>query len=221
MLASFAATPVTATEGRTMRVVMPPAVSTGTPTRPPRAAPGEPEPRTEVSGPRHVVPSLPFASSPAGPLLALRALPWAVAPGLEVPARSEAALPAGTADQVVQALRLQWARGVGEAHIRLQPDQFGQLSVSLRVEAGQVVARLEATVPAVREWLQANQASLRVALADHHLELDRLEVSEPLADPDARRGDRDDRPREHPSDHERSRRQSSSDPTGARFEVVV
>lgn len=204
-----------------MRVVMPPAVSTGTPTRPPRQAPGAPEARTEVSWPRHDVPSLPFVSSATGPVLALRALPWAVAPGLEVPARSEAALPAGTADQVVQALRLQWARGVGEAHIRLQPDQFGQLSVSLRVEAGQVVARLEADVPAVREWLQANQGSLRVALADHHLELDRLEVSEPVADPDARRENRDDRPRQHASDHARSRRQSSPDSTGARFEVVV
>ena len=60
--------------------------------------------------------------------------------------------------------RVKFAKVVGEAHIRLQPDQFGQLSVSLRVESGQVVARLEADAPAVREWLQANHATLRSAL---------------------------------------------------------
>ena len=79
--------------------------------------------------------------------------------------------------QIVQAIRLQWSRGVGEAHIRLDPEQFGDLTVSLRVERGQVVARLQADAPAVREWLQTNQHALHDGLAEHDLTLDRLEVA--------------------------------------------
>jgi hypothetical protein len=84
-------------------------------------------------------------------------------------------------DQIVQSIRLVWARGVGEAQIRLEPERFGDLSVSIRVEQGQVIARLQSDAPAVREWLQGNQAALRLGLADHQLTLDRLEVVAPDA----------------------------------------
>ena len=90
--------------------------------------------------------------------------------------------PASTAMQIVQAMRMQWSRGVGEAHITLEPQHFGQVSVSLRVEDGQVVARLQAEAPIVREWLQSNQASLRQSLAEQHLTLHRLEITEPSSE---------------------------------------
>jgi len=126
--------------------------------------------------------------------------------------------PGSAAMQIVQAVRMQWSRGVGEAQITLEPQHFGQVSVSLRVEDGQVVARLQAEAPVVREWLQANQASLRQSLADQHLTLHRLEITEPSGEArhDERRGSGSGEPRER-----QAPRRSRRDDTGETFDVVV
>ena len=85
-----------------------------------------------------------------------------------------------TATQIVQAITLQWSRGVGEAHIRLEPQHFGGLTVSLKVEHGQVVARLQAdTRGRSASGCRAIRRLLRQSLADQQLTLDRLEVTEP------------------------------------------
>jgi flagellar hook-length control protein FliK len=128
------------------------------------------------------------------------------------------ASPASTAMQIVQAMRMQWSRGVGEAHITLEPQHFGRVSVSLRVEDGRVVARLQAETPIVREWLQTNQASLRQSLAEQHLTLHRLEITEPSTEA------RHDEPRESGSGEARERqtpRRPRRDETGETFDVVV
>jgi flagellar hook-length control protein FliK len=98
-------------------------------------------------------------------------------------------LPEGTVNQIVQAIRLQWTNGTGEARITLEPEQFGDVTVSVRVERGQVSARVEADTPVVREWLQSNQQTLRHGLAEQNLKLDRLEVAAPPASRDADRRD--------------------------------
>jgi flagellar hook-length control protein FliK len=104
-----------------------------------------------------------------------------------------AEVPAATVSQIVQAIRMQWsARGAGEAVIRLEPSQFGELTVALRVDQGAVTLRLQSDTPVVREWLQTNQPLLRQALAEHQLTLDRLEIAEPAAHDSSR--DRDQRP---------------------------
>ena len=117
-------------------------------------------------------------------------------------------LPTDTVNQIVQAIRLQWSNGSSEARITLQPDQFGDVTVSVRVERGQVVARVEADAPVVREWLQNNQVTLRQGLAEHNLTLDRLEVAKPPESRDAdRRGDRqapDEQPHRRPPQRPRS-----------------
>jgi flagellar hook-length control protein FliK len=124
-----------------------------------------------------------------------------------------------TVDQIVQAIRLVWSRGIGEATIRLEPRHFGDLSVSLRVEQGHVALRLTAEVAAVRDWLQTNQAALRQGLADQHLTLDRLEVapSESGRHESARRDRQDER---QPADERPARRQGKPD-AEAFFEVVA
>jgi flagellar hook-length control protein FliK len=127
------------------------------------------------------------------------------------------ALPSETTAQIVQAMRLQWARGGGEAHIKLEPHHFGDLKVSIKVEQGQVTARLEADVPVVREWLQSNQALLRTSLAEQNLTLDRLEVAEP-------RDPRDSDERQQQNKEERPKPQSSRrrrSETRDVFEVVA
>jgi flagellar hook-length control protein FliK len=123
------------------------------------------------------------------------------------------------APQIIQAIKLSWSRSGGEAHIRLDPRQFGDLSVSIRLDGGQVVARLQADAPAVREWLQTNQRTLQDGLAEHQLKLTRFEVVAPgedAKDPSGKdtREPHDDaqgRPARRPKRHEH----------GERFEVVA
>jgi hypothetical protein len=126
-------------------------------------------------------------------------------------------LPGETTSQIVQSLRLLFSRNGGEAHIRLEPRQFGDLSVSLRVEGRQVTARVEADTPVVREWLHTNQSVLRSGLAEHQLTLGRIEVAEPSEsrDPEARE-------REHSREERRQppRRNPPVD-DDERFQIVV
>jgi flagellar hook-length control protein FliK len=82
-----------------------------------------------------------------------------------------------TAPEIVQTIRLMWSRGIGEAQIQLDPQQFGDLTVVLKVEGREVAARLQADTPEVRDWLRANQQVLREGLAGHDLRLDRLEIA--------------------------------------------
>ncbi|HET9369345.1 MAG TPA: flagellar hook-length control protein FliK [Vicinamibacterales bacterium] len=119
---------------------------------------------------------------------------------------------------IVQAIRLQWSQGAGEARIQLEPEQFGSLAVTLRVVHGQVVARIESDTPAVREWLKTHQDVLHDALADRELSLEQLEIAEPeeSAFSDEQRS-QDDAPPEQPWHPRRWRRPD----TGVQFEVVV
>lgn len=123
------------------------------------------------------------------------------------------------APQIIQSLRVAFMRGSGEAHIRLDPRQFGDVSVSIRVEAGQVVARVQAEAPVVREWLQSNQRTLQVGLAEHQLRLGRLEVVAP-GDEARESTDSDGRRQEEPTDEPPSRRHRRREPTGT-FDVVA
>jgi flagellar hook-length control protein FliK len=126
-----------------------------------------------------------------------------------------------TADQIIQAIRLQWTRGGGEAQIRLEPRQFGDLTVSVRVDQGEVVARLQADTAVVREWLQANEHLLRRSLADQHLTLTRLEVSEPSA---ASAESRQRAPRDgsgQPPPDGRPPRRPRTPETGETFDIVA
>jgi flagellar hook-length control protein FliK len=61
----------------------------------------------------------------------------------------------------------------------LQPTFLGDVTVSVKVDHGEVTARLEASTPVVREWLDANQGWLRDRLADQNLTLSRLDIAAP------------------------------------------
>ena len=64
---------------------------------------------------------------------------------------------ASVSAQVLESIRLQWAKGGGDAQMTLQPGYLGGLSVSLRVDKDVVTASVVAESPAVREWLRANE----------------------------------------------------------------
>jgi flagellar hook-length control protein FliK len=104
------------------------------------------------------------------------------------PAPTTAALPDDTARQIAQSIRLQVSRGGGEATIQLDPRHFGEMSITIRIEHGQVNARVQADSPVVREYLQSHHHVLRDSLAEQQLTLSKFEVAEPPAEP--RQGDR-------------------------------
>lgn len=120
---------------------------------------------------------------------------------------------------IVQAIRLQWARGEGEARIQLDPAQYGELRVTLQVSDGQVHASIESDTPAVREWLQANHHTLVDGLARRDLTLDRFDVSHVRE----QAGRQSDPRRESQSRRERPapRRPWREPESGATFEVVA
>jgi flagellar hook-length control protein FliK len=78
--------------------------------------------------------------------------------------------------QIVQSLRLQFRDGIGEAVLKLKPEHLGSVAISLRVENGGLKANVQADLPAVRQWLESQQDTLRSALAEHGLRLDRFDV---------------------------------------------
>lgn len=84
---------------------------------------------------------------------------------------------ADTSDRIVQSLRMQFARGGGDAIVHIKPEHLGPLSISLRVENGSVSARIIADNPVVAEWIQANEQTLRDGLKSNGLQLDRLVIT--------------------------------------------
>jgi flagellar hook-length control protein FliK len=170
----------------------------------------------------HDAPTLAAAPSipvpvPAAPPAVNGAPAAAIGEGLSSPLRTADA--AELSPQIVQAIKLQWQGGVGEARIRLQPDYLGELTIAIRVERGGVTASLESDTPAVRQWLQGHELSLRQGLSDQGLQLDRLLVSEqsPRADWENSEKHQQDEA-QSPGQKHPSRRRRPDEQT---FEVVV
>lgn len=110
-------------------------------------------------------------------------------------------MPASQADdvvlpQLVRAMRIQLAGGVGEARIQLDPEHLGAVTVNLRVEGGVVSAVVTAEQSAVRQLIENQETSLRQALAEQGLLLGKLHVERDGRSPGERRSQgQDDTPR--------------------------
>jgi flagellar hook-length control protein FliK len=121
--------------------------------------------------------------------------------------------------QIVQSLRLHATSGGGEARVRLRPEYLGEVTIKVVVEDGVVSARLEASVPAVRDWAERHESSLRQALGEHGLTLDTFSVhDQPSADESRERFDRDPERDQEPRDRQRRPRRRD-ETAGPRFEV--
>ena len=117
--------------------------------------------------------------------------------------------------QIVQSMRMQFRDGIGEAVLTLKPEHLGSVSISLRVENGGLKASVQAEMPEVRQWLQSHQETLRNALSEHGLRLDRFDV-----EPDGRRqSSSSDTRDEEPTRKRQPRRSAQADEPV--FEVVV
>jgi flagellar hook-length control protein FliK len=78
--------------------------------------------------------------------------------------------------QLVQSMRLQFRDGIGEAIVKLKPEHLGSVQISLRIENGAIRATVQAEMPAVRQWLESQQETLKNGLADQGLRLERFVV---------------------------------------------
>lgn len=126
---------------------------------------------------------------------------------------------ASVTSQVVESIRMQWAKGGGDAQVTLQPSYLGGLSVSLRVDKDAVTAAVTAESPAVREWLRANEGSLRQGLGDVGLRLEKFQVSEPVAQTPQR--DTDSRDRSSGRERQAAPRRPRADGSESTFEVIA
>ncbi len=97
--------------------------------------------------------------------------------------------------QIVQAIRVQFDQGSGEARLRLNPGFLGGMTVGVQVDGTSVVASLYASSADVRDWMQRNEQVLRQSLADQGLQLERLvivdEEAQAAADDERGRGQRE------------------------------
>jgi flagellar hook-length control protein FliK len=121
--------------------------------------------------------------------------------------------------QLVQSMRVQFRDGVGEAVLKLKPEHLGSVQISLRVENGAIKATVQAEAPAVRQWLESHQDTLRTSLAEHGLRLDRF-VVEPEGEP-KRSTDDPRHPREQEQQRRRQQRRHQPENDTPVFEVTV
>jgi flagellar hook-length control protein FliK len=117
--------------------------------------------------------------------------------------------------QIVQAMKLQWNNGVGDARIKLQPEYLGELAITIRVDRGDVTATLQASTPQVRQWIEGHESMLRQMLSDRGLQLDKFVVTDerPPSSSDEEAQGRE------PQERQQSNRRRAT--TGATFEVTA
>lgn len=117
--------------------------------------------------------------------------------------------------QLVQSMRMQFRDGIGEAVVKLRPEHLGSVQISIKVENGALTATVQAEAPAVRQWLESQQDTLKTGLADHGLRLERF-VVEP--DGEQRQASDDAQEREHRRRQQQRRMSGKDHPV---FEVTV
>jgi flagellar hook-length control protein FliK len=121
--------------------------------------------------------------------------------------------------QIVRSIRMQWTGAASsEARVTLRPEYLGEVVATIKVDQGVVTATLQADTPEVRRWMESHTATLRDALVEHGLKLDRLTVSEP--EKQSSQGDRQAKSRQQqPPPRQRARRETSDHDTP--FEVTT
>jgi flagellar hook-length control protein FliK len=116
--------------------------------------------------------------------------------------------------RLVQAMRINATRsGSWEATVRLKPENFGDVTIALRVERNAVSAVVNAEAASVRQWLESQEQAVRSGMAEHGLQLERFVVQ------------RDGQQRREADTHEqeqpRRRQPRRADAVTERFEVLV
>jgi flagellar hook-length control protein FliK len=177
---------------------------------------GEPEARGHNASPEPLMTSravafaaaMTLVSSPDG-TLRITSLPSAP-PTLAslLPEESRANL-----DSMVQTMRVMVRDTVSEATLHLRPEHFGEVTIQVRVDGKSVSAIINTESPGVREWLQAQESTIRNGLSEHGLHLERL-----LVQRDGRHERRQQAPQQQGAKRRRTRDDADAQQT---FEISV
>lgn len=120
--------------------------------------------------------------------------------------------------QIVKSMKLQWTGATQEARVQLKPEYLGEVVANIKVEQGVVTATLHADTPEVRRMLETQTASLREALVEHGLKLDKVVIAEPET-PSGQQGDRRSRGRQPQPESRPKPRRARDGGDGATFEL--
>jgi flagellar hook-length control protein FliK len=86
-------------------------------------------------------------------------------------------LPTQTMEQIVQKAALHLKNGQSEVQLQLKPEYLGQVRMQIITENQQVVIRIVAETPMVKEMLESQGQQLKHDLQQQGLKLDDLEVT--------------------------------------------
>jgi flagellar hook-length control protein FliK len=103
-----------------------------------------------------------------------------------------------------------------EATVRLRPEYLGDVTINLKVDGSGVSAVVHADTPAVRQWLESNEQTIRSGLAEHGLELERFVV-----DPNGQQHAQRDAQQDAAEQQRRVWRRRQSVAAAQRFEITV
>lgn len=85
-------------------------------------------------------------------------------------------MPSVAFDQIVQKAVLQFEQGQSQMKIDLKPDYLGHVKMEISTENQQVVVRVMAEHPMVKEMIEANLSQLKADLNQHGLQIERMDV---------------------------------------------
>jgi hypothetical protein len=83
------------------------------------------------------------------------------------------------ADQVVQNLKLQVDGSTSEIKMTLKPPSLGEVQLSIHVEDSKMAAQIDVSQAVVKAALEAHMPQLRLALQEHGIEVQRIDVMLP------------------------------------------
>lgn len=124
--------------------------------------------------------------------------------------------------QVVRGLALALRQGGGSVTMKMHPENLGTVTVRLRVDGGEVRARLETTEESARRLLMDSTDELRAALEARGLRVERIEVGGAEDRPADQRQAGADRPHDRPNDDAGGgRRHDDPEPEGVETPIVL
>ena len=89
-----------------------------------------------------------------------------------------AAQPSAPVAQIEGSLRWMLKGGAQEAELQLHPDSLGQVTIHLKVEGGEVHARLWVTEPTSMQAVQEGRPHLEMALKEQGLQLGSFDLQQ-------------------------------------------
>jgi flagellar hook-length control protein FliK len=79
--------------------------------------------------------------------------------------------------QIVGSAKLRLSNGQNEIRIQLKPEHLGQVRLNISTDQHQVMVKVVAELPVVKELLETNLPQLRSELQGQGLEIDKFDVS--------------------------------------------